>query len=191
MLFCFVEEQAEEESDDNEEDINVGAEAKDLGEESEGDEVDDDEDAVDDDKENKPKPKQQRRQPLGGGNKKILLKQPVSSDNSLRPSTQVMVDEAIKELNEKTGSSTSAIKKFILNKYPGLDENRLKSQMRRYLKKSLTDGKVIQIKMSFKMTNEAKKKQADKEKQKAKLEKNKEKEKEKEKKKKVRSGIIS
>lgn len=120
-----------------------------------------------------------QRPSLGGGNKKIILKRPVTSNSSARPSTQVMVDEAIKELNEKTGSSTAAIKKFILNKYPGVVEKRLKLSMAKYIKKCLIDGTMTRIKLSYKLTNkhEAKKKQMEKEKQKAKLEKNKEKEK--------------
>ena len=192
-LFCFVEGQAAEESGDDDEVIDVGDEAKDVAEESDGDEVDDDEDVLDDGKENIPKPKLQQRQSLGG-DKKIVLKKPVSN-NSNRPSAQVMVHEALKALNEKTGSSATAIKKSIMNKYPDLDERRLKLQIKRYLKHSLTHGKMIQIKRSFKLPNEVNKKQANKAKPKTKLEKDKdkdkEKEKQKEKKEKVRSERIS
>lgn len=88
------------------------------------------------------------------------------------------MDEAIFQLNERAGSSVEAMKKYIMNKNPQLDEKRLRRNMTRYIKKCLEDGTMEQIKRSFKLTkaHELKKKTKPK-KDKPKKDKNKEKKK--------------
>lgn len=77
----------------------------------------------------------------------------LKKSKSKKPSTQTLVDEAIQELNDKKGSSTLAIQKFIMNRNPDLIETRLKFQIKRYINKSLRDGTMLQIKRSFKLNN--------------------------------------
>lgn len=151
----------------------------------EGDEVEDNEDFVNE-KENIPHnaaKEVMQRQSLGGGNKKIEQKKTTTKKHS----TQKLVDEAITHLNEKRGSSTEAIKKFIMLNNPDLIERRLKIQIKRYIKNSLADGTMAQIKRSFKLTdkNRIMKKQMEK------VKKEKQKEKEKMAKEKVRCIIYN
>lgn len=112
---------------------------------------------------------------MGGGNKKILLKKP----NNNTKNTYELVNEAIRQLNERHGSSMEAIKKYIMNKKPEADEKRLRIHIKKYINSCLADGTMEQIKRSFKLTKkfEANLKQKEKEKLKAKQQKEKEKEK--------------
>lgn len=91
--------------------------------------------------------------------------------------TQDLVNEALKQLNERHGSSMEAIRKYIMNKRPEADEKRLKYHVKKYINQCLADGTMEQIKRSFKLTKkfDANLKREEKEKLKAKQQKEKEK----------------
>uniref|UniRef100_A0A1A9W0R0 H15 domain-containing protein n=1 Tax=Glossina brevipalpis TaxID=37001 RepID=A0A1A9W0R0_9MUSC len=61
------------------------------------------------------------------------------------PSTQLMVDGAIKNLKERGGSSLLAIKKYINGTYK-CDSQKLDRFIKKYLKTSVANGKLIQTK---------------------------------------------
>ena len=62
------------------------------------------------------------------------------------PTTAVMVNEAVRRLNEKGGSSLYAIKKYIQGTYVTADVDRLRPFIRKYLKKAVGEGTLLQIK---------------------------------------------
>jgi hypothetical protein len=62
-----------------------------------------------------------------------------------------MVKAAITSLKEKKGSSLIAIKKYIEANYKGIDMKRHGPFIRRFLKKAVADGALVQIKGSYKM----------------------------------------
>ena len=66
------------------------------------------------------------------------------------PPVAVMVTTAITELKERNGSSLPAIKKFIIGKY-NADIVRLAPFIRKFLKKAVEEGKLKQIKASYKV----------------------------------------
>ena len=70
---------------------------------------------------------------------------------SQHPTVSVMVKAAITSLKEKKGSSLSAIKKYIETNYKGIDMKRHGPFIRRFLKKSVADKSLVQIKGSFKL----------------------------------------
>uniref|UniRef100_A0A670ZMV7 H15 domain-containing protein n=1 Tax=Pseudonaja textilis TaxID=8673 RepID=A0A670ZMV7_PSETE len=59
------------------------------------------------------------------------------------PPTLTMVTEAVGALNERKGSSTAAIKRYIRHNYPGVDPIRLKYYLRRALLKGLEKGYLV------------------------------------------------
>ncbi|XP_026162312.1 linker histone H1M [Mastacembelus armatus] len=60
-----------------------------------------------------------------------------------RPSTTIMVKEALKELDSRKGVSSQAIQNYIKQKYPSVDVLRLKHLVRRALKKGLENGTLV------------------------------------------------
>lgn len=77
------------------------------------------------------------------------------------PPVQQMVNAAIAALKERRGSSLSAIKKYIAANYK-VDIVRLAPFIRKYLKKGVADGKLVQVKGtgasgSFRLSQAAKK----------------------------------
>ncbi|CAI6365716.1 unnamed protein product [Macrosiphum euphorbiae] len=80
------------------------------------------------------------------------------------PSTAVMVIAAIKELNEKKGSSLSAIKKYMSTNYK-VDSAKLAPFIRKFLKAAVVKGSLLQTNGTgamghFKLPVEVKKKPA-------------------------------
>ncbi|KAI9585032.1 histone H1-II-like [Glossina fuscipes] len=69
--------------------------------------------------------------------------------------TQELVDRAILKLKEKDGSSVPAIKKAIMVEYPEMNEKRLLTQMKYYIKNAVQEGRIEKIKMSFKLSKSA------------------------------------
>lgn len=59
------------------------------------------------------------------------------------PPTLTMVTEAVGALNERKGSSTAAIKRYIRHNYPGVDPIRLKYYLRKALLKGLEKGYLV------------------------------------------------
>jgi histone H1/5 len=77
-------------------------------------------------------------------------------DTSTHPSsTASMVKNAIKTLNERKGSSRTAIKQFITANYK-VDPTKINPIIRRYLKKAVTDKILVRVKGSFKLSEAAK-----------------------------------
>lgn len=77
------------------------------------------------------------------------------------PKTSEMVNNAIKELKERSGSSLQAIKKYIAAQYK-VDAEKLAPFIRKYLKSAVESGALIQTKGkgasgSFKLENSGKK----------------------------------
>ena len=70
---------------------------------------------------------------------------------SVHPPVADMVTAAITALNDKKGSSLSAIKKYIQANYKGIDMDRLAIFIRRFLKKAVDDKTVVQTKGTYKM----------------------------------------
>ena len=66
------------------------------------------------------------------------------------PPVAQMVNAAITSLKERNGSSLAAIKKYIAGNYK-VDMVKIAPFIRRYLKKGVADGKLKQIKASFKV----------------------------------------
>jgi hypothetical protein len=86
---------------------------------------------------------------------------------SVHPPVAQMVKAAVAALKDRKGSSLAAIKKYIQANYKGIDMVRLAPFLRRYLKKAVTDGDLVQAKGtgaagSFKLSEKAKKPAADK-----------------------------
>ena len=75
--------------------------------------------------------------------KKAAAKKPKAKPS--HPKTSQMVDAAIKALKERKGSSLAAIKKHIVanNK---VDGDKIAPFIRRYIKKAVTDGTLVQTK---------------------------------------------
>lgn len=63
------------------------------------------------------------------------------------PPVASMVNAALKTLKDRKGSSLAAIKKYVAETYK-VDAAKLAPFIRRYLKKSVTDGKITQVKGS-------------------------------------------
>ncbi|CAJ1052101.1 protein B4 [Xyrichtys novacula] len=59
------------------------------------------------------------------------------------PSTAIMVREALKELDSRKGVSSQAIQSYIKQKYPSVDQVRLKHLVRRALKKGIETGTLV------------------------------------------------
>lgn len=82
------------------------------------------------------------------------------------PKTADMVDNAIKNLKERGGSSLQAIKKYITANYK-VDAEKLSPFIKKYLKSSVTNGKLVQTKGkgasgSFKLASKEKSEKGDK-----------------------------
>ncbi|EGC38824.1 hypothetical protein DICPUDRAFT_96773 [Dictyostelium purpureum] len=73
------------------------------------------------------------------------------------PTYQVMISHAIAALKERFGSSQPAIIKYIENNYNVGDSENFKRQLRLALKRLLKDGVLVQIKASYKLSEEGKK----------------------------------
>jgi hypothetical protein len=88
------------------------------------------------------------------GTKKWLLNHITldQNDSSRRPSTQVMVDTAILLLNNCHGSSTVAIKKFIIAYYPVKSKIWLQRCVRRYLDQAILEMHIVRRKHSYKLS---------------------------------------
>ncbi|XP_030586017.1 linker histone H1M isoform X2 [Archocentrus centrarchus] len=65
------------------------------------------------------------------------------SDAAPHPSTAIMVEEALQALDSRKGVSSHAIQKFITEKYPSVDPVRLKTLVRKNLKKGLETGTLV------------------------------------------------
>uniref|UniRef100_A0A3Q0QXP2 H15 domain-containing protein n=1 Tax=Amphilophus citrinellus TaxID=61819 RepID=A0A3Q0QXP2_AMPCI len=65
------------------------------------------------------------------------------SDAAPHPSTAIMVKEALQALDSRKGVSSHAIQKFITEKYPSVDPVRLKTLVRKNLKKGLETGTLV------------------------------------------------
>lgn len=118
----------------------------------------------------------------GGGNKKKVVKPKgdgLATKKSQKP-VATLVNEAIRHLKERSGSSIVAIRRVILSNHPDMDERRLGIYIKRYVKTSLDNGTMVQIKRSFKLTNKLDLEQKKLEKERAKVRKEKLKEKTKE-----------
>ena len=70
---------------------------------------------------------------------------------SEHPTVSVMVKAAIASLKDRKGSSLAAIKKYIETNYKGIDMKRHGPFIRRFLKKSVEDKSLVQVKGSFKL----------------------------------------
>ncbi|XP_021466147.2 protein B4 isoform X1 [Oncorhynchus mykiss] len=64
----------------------------------------------------------------------------VARKTHLHPPTMIMVKEALKELDSRKGVSSQAIRSYITEKYPSLDQVRLKYMMRKALNKGIESG---------------------------------------------------
>ncbi|XP_064823892.1 protein B4 [Oncorhynchus masou masou] len=64
----------------------------------------------------------------------------VARKTHLHPPTMIMVKEALKELDSRKGVSSQAIRNYITEKYPSLDQVRLKYMMRKALNKGIESG---------------------------------------------------
>ena len=78
------------------------------------------------------------------------------------PYTQ-LVEEAIVAMKDRTGSSMPAIKKWLMENKPELDEAKIKARLNLTLKNSVKSGKLIKVKASYKINPASvkKKKQAE------------------------------
>uniref|UniRef100_T1HDZ9 H15 domain-containing protein n=1 Tax=Rhodnius prolixus TaxID=13249 RepID=T1HDZ9_RHOPR len=66
-----------------------------------------------------------------------------ASERKQHPSVSEMVTTAIREMNERNGSSLQAIKKFIYTNYI-VDESKISTYIRKFLKAAVESGKLIQ-----------------------------------------------
>ncbi len=71
------------------------------------------------------------------------------------PPVAEMVTTAITTLKDRKGTSLPAIKKFVADKY-AVDVDRLGIYIRKFLKKSVEEGKMTQVKASYKLTKPVK-----------------------------------
>lgn len=93
--------------------------------------------------------------------KKAVAKPRKPKAPAAHPPVQQMVDSAISSLKERRGSSLAAIKKYVAANFK-VDIVRLAPFIRKYLKKAVVDGKLVQVKGtgasgSFKLSQAAKK----------------------------------
>lgn len=65
------------------------------------------------------------------------------SDAAPHPSTATMVKEALQALDSRKGVSSQAILKYITEKYPSVDLARLKTLVRKNLKKGVENGTLV------------------------------------------------
>ncbi|CAI5687765.1 unnamed protein product [Oreochromis niloticus] len=65
------------------------------------------------------------------------------SDAAPHPSTAIMVKEALQALDSRKGVSSQAILKYITEKYPSVDLARLKTLVRKNLKKGVENGTLV------------------------------------------------
>ncbi|XP_053945198.1 histone H1-III-like [Anastrepha ludens] len=92
---------------------------------------------------------------IKGGVEGVQVKKPNSNAPTLssetkpaRSTTEMMVVEAIRNLNERGGSSVLAINKYIKSIYPQLDGPRTLRLIKQYIKKAVTNGRLVQAKGS-------------------------------------------
>ncbi|ESO93384.1 hypothetical protein LOTGIDRAFT_79703, partial [Lottia gigantea] len=64
------------------------------------------------------------------------------------PTFYLMVIDALKTLDNKTGVSVIAIRSFILDKYPTVDPNNTKNRLKKALAKGLENGTIMRPKKS-------------------------------------------
>ncbi|XP_055726103.1 protein B4-like [Salvelinus fontinalis] len=67
----------------------------------------------------------------------------VARKTPLHPPTMIMVKEALQELDSRKGVSSQAIRNYITDKYPSLDQVRLKYMMRKTLNKGIESGVLV------------------------------------------------
>jgi len=81
--------------------------------------------------------------------------EPVSSKGGKRKSTSIpytqVIHDAIVALKDRTGSSSPAIQKWIINNHPSMDPTKLKQKMNFTLKLGVKSKRFIKIKSSFKI----------------------------------------
>ena len=82
------------------------------------------------------------------------ISSPSKTKATKNPTYLEMVKEAITDMKERNGSSLIAIAKYIENKYNVV--NTFRSRLKYALKKAITDGKIVQIKKSYKLPTEKK-----------------------------------
>uniref|UniRef100_A0A1B0FEG4 H15 domain-containing protein n=1 Tax=Glossina morsitans morsitans TaxID=37546 RepID=A0A1B0FEG4_GLOMM len=87
--------------------------------------------------------------------KPLLEKNVKKSKPKKKYDMQELVDRAILKLKEKDGSSVPAIKKAIMVEYPEMNEKRLLTQIKYYIKNAVQEGRIEKIKMSFKLSKTA------------------------------------
>jgi len=75
---------------------------------------------------------------------------------SVHPTVAVMVKAAISSLKERKGSSLAAIKKYIAANYKGIDMVKIAGFIRRFLKKSVEDKSIVQVKGSYNLADKPK-----------------------------------
>ncbi|WOH04543.1 hypothetical protein DCAR_0623952 [Daucus carota subsp. sativus] len=80
----------------------------------------------------------------------MMNAQPSNYKEPSRPSYEEMICQAISSLNNKNGSSSTAIAKFIQKHYGRLPNNSRKKLLGR-LKKLVASNKLVRVKNSFKL----------------------------------------
>lgn len=76
------------------------------------------------------------------------VSKPKKAATSQGPKTVDMVVDAITTLNDRKGASIQAIKAFILEKHPTIDPVRLKSMLKKAIKKGMESGVIVRPKSS-------------------------------------------
>jgi len=74
-----------------------------------------------------------------------------ANNDSLQMTYIAMATAAIKALKDRTGSSSAAIKKYIVANYPTV--TLAQHSLRQALKKGVTDGLLSMVKSSYKLTD--------------------------------------
>lgn len=84
-------------------------------------------------------------QTYGNADKRVLSRVGAAALRKMatHPSTAVMVQEALKELDSRKGVSSQAIQNYIKQKYPSVDLVRLKHLVRNALKKGMENGTLV------------------------------------------------
>eukprot|EP00824_Muranothrix_gubernata_P016790 TRINITY_DN34545_c0_g1_i1.p2 TRINITY_DN34545_c0_g1~~TRINITY_DN34545_c0_g1_i1.p2 ORF type:complete len:140 (+),score=46.07 TRINITY_DN34545_c0_g1_i1:108-527(+) len=72
------------------------------------------------------------------------------------PKYAEMVTEAVATLNDRTGSSVAAIRKYILQSYPIPDDVNFKTQLRMGLRRCVSKGHLVKTKASYRLSPEIK-----------------------------------
>lgn len=86
--------------------------------------------------------------PILNGDEATPPKSKTNKIASGHPKYVDMVVHAVKELDEKKGASVIAIKQWILQTYPEVDQNRLKGLLRMAVKRGVDSGQIVRPKKS-------------------------------------------